>query len=67
MTDVVVPYETLLLSVLLFVVIPLVAGVVTRKALYRSDTPERLESLLNTLRPFSIAGLLVTVVLLFGL
>ena len=66
-TDVVVPYETLLLSVLLFVVIPLVAGVVTRKALYRSDTPERLESLLNTLKPFSIAGLLVTVVLLFGL
>jgi len=66
-TDVVVPWETLLLSVLLYVLIPLVAGVVTRKALYRPDTPERLESLLNTLRPYSIAGLLGTVLLLFGL
>ena len=66
-TDVVVPRETLLLSVLLYVVIPLVAGVVTRKALYRPDTPERLESLLNTLKPYSITGLLGTVLLLFGL
>ena len=66
-TDVVVPWETLLLSVLLYVVIPLVAGVVTRKALYHPDTPERLESLLNTLKPYSITGLLGTVLLLFGL
>ena len=66
-TDVVVPWETLLLSVLLYVVIPLVAGVVTRKALYRPDTPERLESFLNTLKPYSITGLLGTVLLLFGL
>ena len=66
-TDVVVPWETLLLSVLLYVVIPLAAGVVTRKALYRPDSPERLASLLNTLKPYSIGGLLGTVVLLFGL
>ena len=66
-TDVVVPWETLLLSVLLYVVIPLAAGIVTRKALYRPDSPERLDSLLNTLKPHSIAGLLGTVLLLFGL
>ena len=66
-TDVVVPWETLLLSVLLYVVIPLAAGMVTRKALYRPDSPERLASLLNALKPYSIAGLLGTVVLLFGL
>ena len=66
-TDVVVPWETLLLSVLLYVVIPLAAGIVTRKALYRPDSPERLASLLNALKPYSIAGLLCTVVLLFGL
>ncbi len=66
-TDVVVPWETLLLSVLLYVVIPLAAGIVTRNALYRPDSPERLASLLNTLKPYSIAGLLGTVVLLFGL
>ncbi|MGB1917687.1 MAG: ACR3 family arsenite efflux transporter [Luminiphilus sp.] len=66
-TDVVVPWETLLLSVVLYVVIPLVAGVVTRKALYRPESPERLEALLTTLKPYSIAGLLGTVMLLFGL
>lgn len=66
-TDVVVPWETLLLSVLLYVVIPLAAGIVTRKVLYRPDSPERLASLLNALKPYSIAGLLGTVVLLFGL
>ena len=66
-TDVVVPWETLMLSVLLYVVIPLVAGVVTRKTLFRADRPERLESLLRTLKPYSILGLLGTVVLLFGL
>ena len=66
-TDVVVPWETLLLSVLLYVVIPLVAGVVTRKTLFRPDSPERLASLLNTLKPYSIFGLLGTVALLFGL
>ena len=66
-TDVVVPWETLLLSVVLYVVIPLMAGVVTRKALYRPESPERLEALLTTLKPYSIAGLLGTVALLFGL
>ena len=66
-TDVVVPWETLLLSVLLYVVIPLAAGIVTRRALSRPDSPERLASLLNALKPYSIAGLLGTVVLLFGL
>ncbi len=66
-TEVVVPWETLLLSVVLYVVIPLVAGVVTRKALYHPEDPARLEALLTTLKPYSIAGLLGTVVLLFGL
>ena len=65
-TDMVVPWDTLLLSVLLYVVIPLAAGIVTRKVLCRPDSPKRLESLLNALKPYSIAGLLGTVVLLFG-
>ena len=65
-TDVVVPWETLLLSVLLYVVIPLVAGVITRKALFRPQAPERLESMLDTLKPYSVAGLLGTVALPVG-
>ena len=66
-TDIVVPWETLILSVTLYVVIPLVAGAVTRKALHSPESPERLESLLAVLKPYSIAGLLGTIVLLFGL
>ena len=66
-TDIVVPWETLILSVTLYVVIPLVAGAVTRKALHSPKSPERLEFLLAVLKPYSIAGLLGTIVLLFGL
>ena len=66
-TDIVVPWETLILSVTLYVVIPLVAGAMTRKALHSTESPERLESLLRVLKPYSIAGLLSTIVLLFGL
>ena len=66
-TDIVVPWETLILSVTLYVVIPLVAGAMTRKALHSPKSPERLEFLLAVLKPYSIAGLLGTIVLLFGL
>ncbi len=64
-SDVHVPWQTLLLSVVLYVVVPLVAGLLTRKFLNASQ-PEQLNRLLNFLKPFSIIGLLATVVLLFG-
>jgi len=66
-TNIVVPWETLILSVMLYVVIPLVAGAMTRKVLHSPDSPERLDSLLAELKPYSIAGLLGTIILLFGL
>ena len=66
-TNIVVPWETLILSVMLYVVIPLVAGAMTRKVLHSPDSPERLDSLLAVLKPYSIAGLLGTIILLFGL
>ncbi|MFQ3201416.1 MAG: ACR3 family arsenite transporter [Zhongshania sp.] len=65
-SDVTVPWDTLILSVVLYVVIPLVAGVLTRRALDRPDNHQRLQSFLNTTKPISIAGLLATVILLFG-
>ena len=65
-TDITVPWDTLLLSVVLYVLIPLVAGVLTRKALDSKDNHEKLNNFLNTLKPVSIIGLLATVVLLFG-
>ncbi|GAB3114869.1 ACR3 family arsenite efflux transporter [Aestuariicella hydrocarbonica] len=65
-SDVTVPWDTLLLSVVLYVVIPLVAGVVTRKLLDSSQDHSRLNYFIQLLKPVSIAGLLATVVLLFG-
>jgi len=65
-SDITVPWETLLMSVLLYVVIPLVAGFFTRKQLDSKDDHSRLNHLLDKMKPFSICGLLVTVVLLFG-
>lgn len=65
-SDIHVPWETLLLSVLLYVVLPLVAGAWTRHRLERQGDGERLQSFLHTLKPWSILGLLATVALLFG-
>jgi ACR3 family arsenite transporter len=65
-TDIVVPWETLLLSVILYVVIPLAAGYITRKSLDGSDNHERIASFSDNVKPYSIIGLLATVVLLFG-
>ncbi len=65
-TDIIVPWQTLLLSVVLYVVIPLVAGYFTRRTLDNRNTGESVTRLTERLKPFSILGLLVTVVLLFG-
>jgi arsenite transporter len=65
-SDIAVPWSTLLLSVVLYVVVPLVAGVVTRQRLDRADDHSRLQAFLARMKPWSILGLLATVVLLFG-
>ena len=65
-TDIVVPWETLLLSVILYVVIPLAAGYMTRKLLDGSGDHERIATFSSNVKPYSIMGLLATVVLLFG-
>ncbi|MEL6189678.1 MAG: ACR3 family arsenite efflux transporter, partial [Myxococcota bacterium] len=66
-TDIVVPWETLFASVLLFVVLPLVAGVLTHAWVGRRGGPEAIDALAARLKPTSIVGLLLTVVILFGL
>ena len=65
-SDVSVPWGTLLLSVVLYVVVPLLAGVFTRKILSSANDQSRLNHFIQLLKPVSIAGLLATVVLLFG-
>jgi arsenite transporter len=64
-TDVTVPWETLILSTVLYVVLPLVAGIITRRA-FRSSEAGSLERLIGRLKPWSVVGLIATVVLLFG-
>ncbi|WP_062267735.1 ACR3 family arsenite efflux transporter [Endozoicomonas arenosclerae] len=63
-TEVFVPWETLLLSAGLFVVIPLIAGWLTRKAVRSEETLSRFS---GRIKPFSILGLIGTVILLFGI
>jgi ACR3 family arsenite transporter len=69
-TDIVVPWETLLISVVLYVVLPLVAGVLTRMALERNAADKtdhhKLNAFVARLKPWSMIGLLATVMLLFG-
>ena len=66
-TDIVVPWQTLLLSVALYVVTPLLAGALTRRALTRrAAAPDALARFVGRLKPASILGLLGTVALLFG-
>ncbi|WP_432761278.1 ACR3 family arsenite efflux transporter [Roseomonas alba] len=59
-----VPWETLLLSVLLYIVVPVAIAQVWRQALVRSGTLDRT---LRALGPWSLTALLATLVLLFGL
>jgi ACR3 family arsenite transporter len=63
-TDIAVPWETLVLSVLLFVALPLAAGLWTRHLL---GSPERIETFQSGIKPWSMIGLIVTVMILFGL
>lgn len=62
-TQISVPWETLLLSVALYVVIPLAAGLLTRRAL---GSEAAVSAFTARIKPASMLGLLATVVLLFG-
>jgi ACR3 family arsenite transporter len=69
-TDIVVPWETLLLSVALYIVIPLVAGALVRAWLIGRANGRGGEAAVSAftakLKPASVVGLIATVVLLFA-
>ena len=66
-TDIKIPYDTLVYSVLIFVVVPLVAGVATQRILLRSHGEEWFKkTFLPKLKPVSIIALLVTLIFLFA-
>ncbi|QDG52201.1 ACR3 family arsenite efflux transporter [Persicimonas caeni] len=65
--DIFVPWETVLLSVVLYVVIPLVAGYATRTALINKKGKAWFdEQFLPKFGPVTMIGLLATLVLLFS-
>jgi arsenite transporter len=65
-TELTVPWGTLVASVVIFVVIPLAAGLLTRSSILRRSGPDAVERFAARWKSTSIVGLLLTVVLLFG-
>ncbi len=66
-SDIAVPWNTVLLSVLLYIVIPLVAGWLTRVTLTRRRGPAWFDEVfMKRIAPVTPAGLIVTLVLLFA-
>lgn len=63
-TDIVVPWQTLVLATFLYVFLPLVAGLITRRIL---GTKQAIDAFTAKVKPLSIIGLIATVVILFGL
>jgi arsenite transporter len=67
LTNIVIPYETLVASVVIFVVVPLTAGVLTQRFLVKAKGLDWFKNVfLPKLKPVSIIALLVTLVLLFA-
>jgi ACR3 family arsenite transporter len=61
-----VPWGTLVLSVVLYIVVPVLVAQVLRWNVLASGGPAALASLLGKLQPLSLVALLATLVLLFG-
>jgi ACR3 family arsenite transporter len=61
-----VPWDTLLLSVVLYIVLPVIAAQLIRRILLVRGGQPALDRLLGTLGPISLSALLATLVLLFG-
>jgi ACR3 family arsenite transporter len=62
-----VPWDTLFLSVVLYIVLPVIVASLWRKWLMRDEQGQaRLKRLLDRMHPVSLSALLITLVLLFG-
>ncbi|WP_172691177.1 ACR3 family arsenite efflux transporter [Rhizobium rhizogenes] len=61
-----VPWDTLVISVVLYIVLPVIAAQLLRRGLLAGGSAAPLDRLLNTLQPLSLLALLATLILLFG-
>ncbi len=66
LSSITVPWETLLLSVALYIIVPVVIAQAVRRSLIAKGGEAALANLLKTLQPLSLVALLATLVLLFG-
>jgi len=66
LSAIIVPWETLLLSVVLYIVVPVIIAQIIRRSVIASRGSDALARLLSTLQPVSLLALLATLVLLFG-
>jgi ACR3 family arsenite transporter len=66
LSAIIVPWETLLLSVFLYIVVPVIIAQVVRRSMLAGGGDAGLKRLLLTLQPISLVALLATLVLLFG-
>jgi ACR3 family arsenite transporter len=66
LSSIVVPWDTLLISVVLFIVVPIIISQVMRKILLNHGNDSALKAMLRTLQPISLAALLITLILLFA-
>ena len=60
------PWDTLFLSVVLYIVVPVIAAQLWRRGLLAQGGETALAGALRTLQPVSLVSLLATLVLLFG-
>jgi ACR3 family arsenite transporter len=67
LSSITVPWDTLILSVVLYIVVPVIVAQLWRAALLRQGYPSALSRTLARLAPLSLSALLLTLVLLFGL
>ncbi|MDH7793369.1 ACR3 family arsenite efflux transporter [Ochrobactrum sp. AN78] len=61
-----VPWATLVLSVVLYIVIPVIIAQFLRRSILASGGERAFDAMLRTLQPLSLIALLATLVLLFG-
>lgn len=66
LSAIIVPWDTLVLSVALYIVLPVFISQLIRKIVLTRGGPQALDAILSKLSPVSLIALLVTLVMLFG-
>jgi arsenite transporter len=66
LSSITVPWNTLILSVVLYIVVPVILAQILRRRVLAAGRQEALNRLLARLQPLSLVALLATLVLLFG-